>query len=161
MPQGRKISEKIKMKARDKYLRDAQVVDICRDLKITPPVMYRWMREEGWRELKKEAMETAITQIKPDVIAHYSRLEIDSMDIYNEIVKKAKDAFDDNDIKTAEAAFDILNKALLNRRAIGSGMMHLKFLNDIATVLKNRIRDKDLLTSIIDDIRAIHIKDNE
>ena len=148
-----------RIKARNLYFQDVPIRRIAGEIDCSLPVVYKWKKQENWDELREKARMEALEVVYPSLVEYYSKKEQEYIITYQEALEKGREGLKKRDIKTAAEAFEIVDKSIKGQRGIATKMIHAQFIADIATILKEKIKDRDLLQDIVEDLKLLVVRE--
>jgi len=153
-------SREIRDRAKACYMQGAHFVDIARVISCNPDTVSKWSKEEGWPEdrMKLYAETTALAARETsNPISDKIKLQTQ---VYEAMLSKGIEALKNTDVKSANEAAQLIDKAIKGIDAIHEDALSSQFIYGVAEVLKSKIQDRDLLQQISEELRKVHIEHN-
>ena len=116
--------------------------------KFVRSTVYSWPKAHRWDEDKTEVRIKTKENIIESEGKRIARLQIEHLDEYEEIRRKAKSELSGLEFNSGEGAAKTLDMGIQGQRKVMEGMINLSFVQEILGVLVEEIEDKDLLGKI-------------
>ena len=161
------LPQKIKSTAYQLYMKGIPVTQIYEELvkefpeeKFVKSTVYSWPKVHRWDEDKSEVRVKAKEQIIESEGQRIARLQIEHLDEYEEIRRKAKSELSGLEFNSGEGAAKTLDMGIQGQRKVMEGIINISFVQEILGVLVEEIKDKELLGKISLRLKGI-VQENE
>jgi len=147
-----------KNKAKALYIQGECFAHTAREIGCNPKTVSKWSKEEGWPEerIKIYAESATLANQKSSILI--SGRIAQQIQAYQEMLLKGIGALQQTNVKSAGEAAQLIDRAIKGIGAIRQDTLQVRFIEDVATVLKSEISDRDLLYRIAEGLRKVFEK---
>jgi hypothetical protein len=138
------------------YMKGTHFTDIARDIGCNSETVGKWAKEEGWAEERLKLYTESTALAAREASTPISDQIVQKMDAYQEMLTKGIRALPETTVKSASEASQLIDKAIKGIETMRQDTLQLRFIEDIATVLKSEIPDIGLRYRIAEGLRKVH-----
>jgi hypothetical protein len=145
-------------KAKTMYISGKSIIDICKEMGLSSAnTLYRYLEKEQW-DIEREKFLSKATEIHLDALMTQSLAETNEIlsDLQN-IRQVAIDAIQTGTVepKKYSEASDAYIDAVQATMKVRAEALQLSFITEIGKILRDRIKDPQLLADIGNDLREL------
>ena len=133
------IPFEVRQKAWEMFCKGATYKEICKELGMSAPTLYKYIRDGGWIEKRKQFEIQVMEKANTSLLEYYSEREKAHIKAYANAQEKAGKIFKEKEIHSAEAAFEVIDKSIKGERGIAAGAIHTAFIEGISDIMRECI----------------------
>jgi transposase-like protein len=148
-------------KAKCMYLNGESFRAIAREIGCTESTIRYWCRKENWAEYRAQIYSASSAVVAEKTIGLLSEEMLGHIKAYQDLQRKGLEALRNAPVKSAREAAELIDKGIKGERSIAPESLSLRFLEEVANVIKSEVNDPEVIQRIASRFRSMGSAKNQ
>jgi transposase-like protein len=148
-------------KAKCMYLNGESFRAIAREIGCTESTIRYWCQKENWAQYRAQIYSASSAVVAEKTIGLLSEEKLAHIKAYQDLRRKGIEGLQNTPVRSAREAGELIDKGIRGERSITPEYMSLRFLEEVANVVKSEVTDPEVLRRIANKFRLMGSAKNQ